>query len=209
MDPDSVHEQIPFVLSRHVRVMIFAQLRRAYPETSQESLRRSLNRLGARGLILSHQVLAHPEIPLSGPVVSWHPGLPAPSFEKVAYSLQVRWRESIRRQTVYTASPAAIRIYGGPSARARSRALKNTLQVTHDLHVSTVFLTVRERRSDWRTTWISEDLLPPVRRGKLPDAIIRTGSGDLFIEFGGAYRADRVKRVHCHCAQAGLPYELW
>jgi hypothetical protein len=205
MAQDSTSEELVRMLCGPVRVITPEQISRTWPG-STDVLGRRLGRLENVGLIYQHRVLAHPELPLSNPLISWSPGQDGPRFERVAYALQARWRGSIRRQTVYCASQSAIRLYGGKSGR-RSRL--HALQVTHDLHVTAIFLRLLSESPSLAECWISEDLLVPAHNGKLPDAVIRTTAGDIFIEFGGAYRADRIRKLHFHCAALRIPYELW
>ena len=203
--------EIVRVLAVQVRVMTLAQIIRGwFPGTPSKAVRGGFQAAIDNGLVAEHPVLVYPELPLVEPIVKWHAGEAAPDVERVAYALQRRWVSSLKRETVFAATPKAVRVYGGLINRKRSSGLRNQLQVTHDLHVSAIFLKVREERIDWRDCWTSEDQLPAVKRAKLPDAIVSSPEGNsVFVEFGGAYRSERVRRVHEHCAGCGLSYELW
>jgi len=113
----------------------------------------------------------------------------------------------LRLTTVYTATEATARLYAGCGGR-----LAHPLQVTHDLHVSAIFLKLRQTSPAEAEGWVSEDLLAPLRRGqKLPDAEIHDNAGRVLkvIEFGGSYAPERVRLVHEDCERRQVPYELW
>ncbi len=174
--------------------------------TGPRLARRRLDALGAAGFLRRMTVHTHPELDLTGPVVDWRPGDPSPAFGSVAYRLQKRWTQPIVQRAVYAATPRAARLFGG-----RAPGLKRPSQATHDLHVTTVYLKALAERPAVAAEWVSEDILAPLRRGeKLPDAlVVRFGKPTLVVEFGGAYDAERVERVHRDCADRRLPYELW
>lgn len=174
--------------------------------TGPRLARRRLDSLAAAGFLRRMVVHAHPELELVRPIAVWSPGEPAPAFGGIAYRLQKRWKQPIVQSVVFVATPRAARLFGG-----RAPGLKRPLQATHDLHMTTVYLKVLAERPGVAAEWMSEDILAPMRRGeKLPDAlVVRFGKPALVVEFGGAYDAERVERVHKDCVQRHLPYELW
>ena len=44
---------------------------------------------------------------------------------------------------------------------------------------------------------------------KLPDAFLRSQSGNKVIEFGGAYDKDKLTAFHGYCKEYSFPYEIW
>ena len=91
-------------------------------------------------------------------------------------------------------------------------SVRNLCQTTHDLHVSQVFLFYRENRPDLASLWVGEDSVIPLNEHeKRPDAVLLNEAKEILrvVEFGGAYKADRVQAVHDFCWQRNLPYELW
>jgi hypothetical protein len=80
-------------------------------------------------------------------------------------------------------------------------------EVSHDLHVTAIYLKLAREAPDLARKWIHEDALRATREaGQLiPDAMI----GDTAIEFGGRYRADKLRAIHRGHAIAGRPYEIW
>jgi len=195
-------------MTHHVRALTLEQIARTWWENScsgQGAALSRLSRLEKANLVQTQLVMAHSELPLSAPVCTWAPGDTQPPFGAIAYRLQRRWTDGVRRTRIFVATVKAAHQFGGFGGR-----LKRPLQATHDLHVSAIFLFCRERFMASAPGWLLEDAIIHERRGdKLPDAVVRHGASDLVIEFGGAYREDRVARVHEDCAQRGLPYELW
>ncbi|MBK8183290.1 MAG: hypothetical protein IPK63_10530 [Candidatus Competibacteraceae bacterium] len=101
----------------------------------------------------------------------------------------------------------AARYFGGYGGK-----LRRPLQATHDLHVAQIYLRFLKTDPVRAALWVSEDRFAPERRReKLPDAVIQDAAGTiaLVIEFGGAYDAKHVERVHLDCVTRSLPYELW
>lgn len=195
------------VLASPVRVMSETQIGRTwFPSASKAELQAVLRWCEENHYVVRHPALVHPELPLSEPLARWSPGDAPPDAASVAYALQIRWCKPLVKQTVYTAARRTLRLYGGP--RQREGRL-NHFQLTHDLMVSALFLLFRQTEPDRAETWISEDLLPKRRGAKQPDALVQTNAGPLFIEFGGSYRAERLRKLHRHCASTGIAYEIW
>lgn len=133
--------------------------------------------------------------------------IPFLPFGVVSYRLRARWTEALRPVTVYTASDRAVRLYAGSGG-----PLSHPLQVTHDLHVTAIFLRLLRENPGEATGWVSENVLAPLRRGqKIPDAEIHDANGRALkvIEFGGGYAPERVRKVHEDCERRLVPYELW
>ena len=112
--------------------------------------------------------------------------------------------------SVYFATPQLARRYGG----RRRGHIPRAFQVSHDLGVTEMFLSIRRRQPKRIPFWIDEDRLAPFRRGeKLPDAILADSPGALprlVLEFGsGNYGKERLLALHEDCEARGLPYELW
>lgn len=196
-------------LTFRVRMITPAQAARAWWPSSRtgiEQARRRLSALGAAGFVRRVALLSHPELDLRRPTVVWAPGQTAPAFASVAYRLQKRWAMPIEPCSAFVATRRAANDFGG-----RAPGLKRPLQATHDLHVTTVYVRCVLDRPELVEEWLSEDILAPSRRGeKLPDAeIVRGDRTLLVVEFGGAYDAARVERVHRDCVERRVPYELW
>jgi hypothetical protein len=110
------------------------------------------------------------ELPLEEPVSRWAPGMPPPAAGPISYRLQSRWKSHPELTKCIAASATARRYFGGPRGRKpREREL------THDIHLSAVFLRLREEHSELIRYWAYEETIVEARghhREKLPDAII-------------------------------------
>ena len=193
-------------LSHRIRMLTADQIASTWwAESSVETAKRRLDGLVRDGWLQRSRCAAHPLLDLSEPVFSWVPGTAPPAFHALAYKLQKRWNRSIRPTTIYHISrkTAAQRAGSGHN-------IKHRFQITHDLHVAQIYLLTLRRCPERARAWISEDKLAPSRvHQKLPDAIIRLPAGDLVVEFGGAYRPERLLRIHEDCVGRGIAYELW
>jgi hypothetical protein len=206
----ALDREIISTLSQRIRVTNIFQLSRTWWEDTangREGAQRRMSRLIQAGYIEAFNLRVHPELPLEGPVWSWKPGEPTPAFGVLSYRLRSRWTEPHRLTTVYAASEKGARLYAGCGGR-----LSHPLQVTHDLHVSAVYLQLLKHSTEEAHGWVSENVLAPLRRRqKLPDAEIHDPEGRVLkvIEFGGSYAPERVRLVHQDCERRQVPYELW
>jgi len=202
--------EIAALLSTCVRVITSEQLARTvwgHIRSGRTCAYRHLTNLVRAGVLCSAKLRAHPELPLPIPVWLWKPGDSEPPFGVVSHRLRIRWTEALRPVTVYTASERSARRFAG-----RGGTPSHPQQVTHDLHVTALYLRLlREHPAD-AERWVSEDALAPLRRGqKLPDAEIQDAHGRTIrvIEFGGSYAPERCRLVHEDCVRRQVPYELW
>lgn len=177
-------------------------------DSGRRQARARLLQLVKMGLIERRAILAHPMLPLAEAVSEWSPGANAPDFERVAYRLQSRWKEPERQQTIYFATKAATKRFGGAA-----EGLVHAYQITHDLHVSAMYLRLLETSAELALRWTPEALLAPLlpRFSKIPDAAFVESSGRItrILEFGGRYDARRVGKFHEFCAKQNYAYELW
>jgi len=197
-------------LTRRVRVMSFDQVARQWwggQRRALESAARRLTALDAVGLVQLLSGFAHPELPMTAPVAAWRPGEPAPDFGSVSYRLRSRWTEPLRVTKAVIATKLAAAQFGGSGGRSPRPS-----ELTHDIHLATVFLNLRQTRPDVAQTWQSEADQYAAGAGRderLPDAIVGKGRARMAIEFGGAYSKPKVAEFHQHCEERGLGYELW
>ena len=198
--------EILLTLTHRVRLLSLRQIARTWwPTASVDAARQ---RLATMPTLLSRLKLnAHPELDLTAPLLTWHPGDPEPRFGSLSYQLRKRWTQAPEPTTVYVATDTAARYLGGFGGR-----LRRPLQATHDLHVSQLYLRLLKQDPERAALWVSEEhFAAERRREKLPDAVLRDAAGQIrmVIEFGGAYDTHHVKRVHLDCVARALPYELW
>lgn len=190
-----------------VRVLSERQVAATWWRGAERSAARRLRALAAGGWLIGERLLARPLLPLDVPLFVWEPGDPAPDFGNLSWRAQSRWTEPARPTFVWHAAPRAAARFGG---HAREH-VKNLCQVTHDLHVSEIYLRLVRRVDPSAAWWVGEDSAPPGLVGKfVPDALLLRG-GRLMraIEFGGAYPPERFAKFHRHSELLGLPYHLF
>ena len=170
--------------------------------------RRRMNQLRDAGYVQASHVVAEPSLELRAPLVAWAPGQPDPDCLAVSHTLCTRWPDCPSSSTtVYRATQMTNNRLGGP---ARIKPLSDD-QITHDLHVSSVFLHFLRTTPELADCWLGEDVLGLAGyRLKDPDAIVRHPDGsELVIEFGGRYGVERVRDFHDDCVKRGRAYQLW
>jgi len=199
-----------------IRIVSFDQVARAWwpeSESGRTNAKRRLHELIEEKLLVRERAFARPMLTLSEPIFLWKPGKTGPDYEKLSYQLQSRWTSQSgstepRAVTVYFASHRAAHVLGGHAVGR----IKNPSQVTHDLHLSELYLKILREDPNLAKAWAGEEVIAPTRvHQKLPDAILLDSKGlpRLVMEFGGAYPPDRVKAFHEDCEMRGLPYDMW
>jgi hypothetical protein len=197
-------------LVHRVRVFSVRQVARTWWSHTAEpeaNARKRLLQLQADGFLRLFPALARPEIPIQSPIATWNPGEDRPHFGEVSYRLKSRWTEPAAHVTCTVATARAGQHFGGSGGR-----LPREKEQTHDLHLSAVFLLLRNRTPDLVRFWISEAAILRNRDDRsenLPDAILNLDTGPRLIEFGGAYSKEKLEGFHDYCSQNALPYELW
>jgi hypothetical protein len=108
--------------------------------------------------------------------------------------------------TCVSASRKAANVFGGHGGR-----LPREIERSHDIHLARVYLVYCRQTPELIANWIFEERLrSETRRGdRLPDAVIRTGSTQKAIEFGGAYPKDKLRSFHRYFVDRNIPYEVW
>lgn len=194
-------------LTRRVRVFTLAQVGRTWWGTTgspEAGARRRLKVLEGAGLVTLVPLIAHPEIPLSGPLVCWQRGLPEPDAEQLAATLSRRWTEAERNTWCVVATGDAAAVVGGRGGRVPRES-----EGTHDIHLAAVYLRMTAELPTRARSWRSEASLKKGQGVKVPDAMVRDGKYDTAIEFGGVYSPAKLRAFHRYCAHKGLGYELW
>jgi hypothetical protein len=204
-------EEILRLLCFAVRFFSLEQVARTWWSGQPREIRRARQRmrtLARNGWERPLTILARPLLKMDAPVFEWHLDGQDPDIAAVSRALRNRWKEPARDVEIFLATPRATAVMGGGALGS----VRNLCQTTHDLHVSQVFLFYRENRPDQASLWVGEDSVIPLNEHeKRPDAVLLNEAKEILrvIEFGGAYKADRVQAVHDFCWQRNLPYELW
>lgn len=211
MELDTTDETLLWVLTHRLRLLSVAQVARTWwPTVQQRSVEARLRGLVKAEMIRIESFMAHPELPLPGPVFSWHPGDVEPAWGPIAYRLQSRWPKPLVATPLVFATPQCTRMFGGYTGGRGPRPS----EATHDLHLGQVYLVLRQREPKTEKRWVSENELYAEGRGRnerLPDAIIRGPRAGApptrVIEFGGAYKKSKLEEFHREMAR--FRYEVW
>lgn len=199
------------VLTRRLRLAGESQLVAALWPHDYGSGRSFVGRMARAGRIEIVDVLAHPLIPLKGPLASWQPGLPVPDLATVSYRAKARWAAASAATRVLIATEAAVAIVGGCPGRHPRLS-----EATHDLHVAAIYFAMTQELPTRAESWRGEGQASadgPSRslgpRSKLPDATVRDGTRRTAIEFVGEYSTAKLEQFHMYCNYSDLGYELW
>jgi len=204
-------KEILMVLTNCVRAMTLRQLSRTWWTDTPWGFSRTkavVHEMARAGWLEVRDVLSRPVSPLEKPLITWAPSDDAPDLEDLSKDLH--YRAMLRAETVSVvfSTKKSVSLFG----RGTLPPVKLT-QMTHDLHVSEVFLAYRFR--DLEDEWVGEDQLPhgwPI--GQRPDAVLRRADGTIHraIEYGGDYSPERLTALHIGLAGffgTGLCYEIW
>lgn len=195
-------------LTRRVPLISVEQLKALWriSPRNRRVLGRRVSRLCAACLLDVHTINVEVLRP-AGPLFAWRPGGEEPDAEALARRSQTRWQFPAVPSTVCVASRLAANLFGSTSA-----GLPKVEQRPHDLLLAAVHVFYRLRRPKEAALWIGEHALPKAGyRIKDPDAFLIDGQGQIVrvIESAGRYRPCQIESFHEHCADEGLPYELW
>lgn len=199
------------ILSHHVRILSIDQIARGWWPPNRDArwrARAAVNRLAREKWLCPVTVLARPMLELSAPIFEWAPGDPEPAFTLLENRCQERWECPAVQTEVVVAGRRALEVFGGSTPGD----VKNACQTTHDLHLAEIFLRYREAGLNWREQWVGEDVIAARWEWKkLPDAVLcdKGGNPVRAVDFGGAYRDERLRDFHVMCATKSLSYELW
>lgn len=175
-------------------------------QQQQMSISGRLQSLVSGGRLRTAKPLVHPILALTQPLVLWAPGTPEPDFDAVAWQAQCRWSQAPCPTRIFWLSEKAAAAVGRPAPRPK------LFQLTHDIHMTELFLRFLNSSLASVWSWVPEDQVPrPQRRGyRVPDALLRSPHGqEMAIEFLGSYCAKRIRRFHQDCAGKQLSYQGW
>ena len=202
------------VLSHRTRLLTEQQIARTWWSDQRHGLRNCrarMKELTSGGYVDSLNVLAREEMPLREPLVTWSPELAEPDFGKLAWALKRRWEQA---RTVPTRVVHATRRTKQEHNGSVGGRQPRSAEVSHDIHVGTVFLNYRKHASPLAENWIHEDQLREEYGGKMStseicDAMIRKPgeAPSLIVEVGGSYRAEKLQAFANTWSH--LPYVIW
>jgi hypothetical protein len=195
------------LLTHRCPVAVPQQLQRLMELTCAPSDARSLPRILASlqrsGLMQRREMMAQPLLPLTQPLIDWFPGAPLPPVARVAWQLRRRWNQKVFRCDVIHATPVARQMMCGTCCPTLSAPGK----LTHDLHLTEVYLRHLARQQDF--VWQHEQELSLLgwlqEYARLPDALV----DGVAVDVGGKYSAAKLKDLHRCYRHRELPYQLW
>lgn len=204
-------DKLSSCLTEKCRCLTISQCARLLGE-SEVRAKRKVRKLEAMGFAKSYQMMIHPEIELSGPVLDWAFGQEGlPDFGALSWALKSRWKMPPKRVQIVTATKAAKRFFGGCCGGRKPRVR----EAGHDIHVSSVYLWYREREGACDLLWESEDCFTRggcLETAKVPDAIYHGESSFIedatIIDFGGSYSKRKLEAMHEEYSRI-CRYQVW
>jgi len=198
-------------LTRRLRVLTLCQVARTWWPGADQPIAAARHRAGQlqqAGYLAVFIAMAHPEIPLTSPVISWAPGHPMPDCGTASHRLRSRWgQHAVATHCVFATSRAGSQFGGYGGRRPRET------EETHDIHLAQVYLLLKKQNPEAARFWVSEEAIRRRRKRqkeKLPDALIEAPNSHRVVEFGGAYSKAKLTMFHRYCAEElQIPYEVW
>lgn len=173
---------------------------------TEVAMKRRLDRLVEGKFLGSHNAnvrVLPPELP---PVLIWRVGDATPNFGSISYHLTSRWESLVPRfERTYSISAKSLSLLALPKRKPYL-----TGQASHDLGVFRMWQWAN--RSFPQFEFVGEDIFSPERgTGEIvEDAQLRSnGAIVAAMEFGGAYRVERVSEIHEALAIAQTTYVLY
>lgn len=192
-------------LSNCVKVLSVEQIRRTWWPTGGDP-RPRLNRLEGAGWVERSQAIASVPFRSPEPLAVWSPGRPEPDWSAIIASSCTRWRKDARAVGLVSVSKPAAMHFGGVARYPRPS------EVSHDLLLAEIFLSILSTRPRDARVWIGEGTLAAQAgdASTLPDALLKRPGRPIAIEVvGDSYRPGKLRSLHDYCAEQGWGYELW
>ena len=196
-------------LSLDVRLLTLGQIASAWWSDSHAGLstaRRRLARLTDTGFLNRLRFAARPLPKIEEPLCRWTPGDADPNFHALSWKLQSRWQHGARPTTVYTATRRTSNLFGGPLRGLLKRSFQ--ARTTWGLPPCTS-VTANEMRPAHTCGSGRTASATTIENGPMPFSPGPDVPPHLAIEFGGAYKPERLRDFHRHCVSQRLPYEVW
>ncbi|MBA5868338.1 MAG: hypothetical protein GDA67_16720 [Nitrospira sp. CR1.3] len=140
-------------------------------------------------------------------LISWQPGEPEPGWGAILQKVHQGFDRTLRSVSGIVATPLAANHFGGQARYPRPS------EWTHDLLVSSVYLSMQRNRPDDAMAWCGEGKLAQRWHSSelvLPDALIERALPPIVIEIvGQSYTPTKLRKMHEYCRIRGWRYELW
>ena len=198
-------QEILRAITLQVRLLTLEQVARGWFSGDTHVAADCMKRLEAATLITCRTLEVAELEPRTRPLFSWRPNRPTPkrALKRVSSSALKRWRGDFISCQSFIAAPRAVRAFGAFSDLRRIRSC----EVTHDFHLSEVFIHYRISRPRQAKLWLGEAAFPKLgrmlSRMKDPDAFLIGDEGKIekVIEVAGRYTVEHLTDFHNHCAE--------
>ena len=204
-------EDILAVITNCVRAMTVDQIARTWwtsTDWGRCRAKSAMQSLASEGWLQMQPSLTRPVSELVVPLVAWQPHDSNPDFLTLSRFLHRRAKATAHLTQIVFATNKSTSLFGKGSVPK----IKLT-QMTHDLHVTEIFLNYRLHGLSI-DRWVGEDNLPftwPVQQR--PDAALQTAEGSIYraVEYGGDYSLERLLELHSAFSSPPnrLAYEIW
>ncbi len=140
------------------------------------------------------------------PVLTWNVGDSTPDFGALSYKLCKRWDDLVPHfENTYFIAPKSLALLAMPKRKGYL-----TTQASHDLGVFRMWQWAKQNYP--RFEFVGEDVFAPDRvTGEIVEdaQLLNKGKKVAFMEFGGAYRIERLCEIHQAIASTQIPYILF
>lgn len=162
--------------------------------------RKHLRRMEEKGLVKRMSVMTLKEFHLEKPLLDWRPGDGLPDFGHISWLAEKRLSTPLCSTLVVQATKTAQAKTLGPIGSRPTRSQ----EITHDLMVSNVLITLMNGSPGIAASWIPEDALfkelvwehGDFSEATIPDAIILDGSDEIAIDVVGRYSPQKLAAIH-------------
>ena len=204
-------------LAVQLRVLSFEQICKGwFRDEPEDTIRESIDALKSAGLVQENICEIDSPIELEGPLLTWGPGDREPDVDRLArisQHLETRWSRVFKVEVLYSITPRGANQFGSWGGK-----LSREEELTHDYHLSEVYLRHCEVTEETFKRWLGEMALEKfsremratlgfeIKRMKNPDAYVLDddGKASLVVEFAGKYSVSHLQNLHRHCAGEGF-----
>lgn len=175
-------------------------------EVSSIAAKRRLDRMVDAGFLKKQTVNVRVSPPGLSPVLTWNVHDAAPDFGALSYLLCKRWDDLVPHfEHTYSIAPKSLALLAMPKRKSYV-----TGQASHDLGVFRMWQWAKQNCPKYE--FVGEDVFAPDRgNGEIiEDAQLHVnGKPIALMEFGGAYRVERLREIHDSISTTQIPYILF
>ena len=195
--------------ARRVRLLSADQGRRVWwPRQSLDHHAQTrLSRLVEARFLEERVVNVHVPPELCKPLAAWRPGMSSPNPLPLSKAARKRWQGAAVPTRLYMPSRKTANLFGSMTA-----GLPELDHRDHCLLLAEVYVLYRTMRPNLAQRWVGEGALPTSQRdirGPVAFLVDDRGGPACAVKPAGRYVPRQIETFHTHCAENGLPYELW